>query len=181
MTWMRRRNAKSSLRSALAMSTPSNRISPAVGRSSRRMQRPVVVLPQPLSPTSPRVSPRRTVKSIPSTALTSPTFRLITIPSVTGKCICNPRTSRSGLVSIAATLMTLFIEPDRRQILIVEMARTDFPAFHIGPVRNATEPPHEPDLVRLVVDHIFLELAHEAALFGGVGLVQHFLVEVSLL
>ena len=41
------------------MSTPSNRISPAVGRSSRRMQRPVVVLPQPLSPTRPSVSPRR--------------------------------------------------------------------------------------------------------------------------
>ena len=70
---MRRRSASSSLRSICAMSTPSYRISPAVGRSSRRMQRPVVVLPQPLSPTSPSVSPRRTVKSMPSTAFTSPT------------------------------------------------------------------------------------------------------------
>jgi hypothetical protein len=39
------------------------------------MQRPVVVLPQPLSPTSLSVSPRRTEKSMPSTAFTSPILR----------------------------------------------------------------------------------------------------------
>ena len=73
------------------------------------MQRPVVVLPQPLSPTSPNVSPRRTVKSIPSTAFTSPTLRFMMIPSVIGKCICNALTSRSGLVSIAATVMFAYL------------------------------------------------------------------------
>ena len=36
------------------------------------MQRPVVVLPQPDSPTSPSVSPRRIVKLTPSTARTTP-------------------------------------------------------------------------------------------------------------
>ena len=35
------------------------------------MQRPVVVLPQPDSPTSPSVSPRRIAKLTPSTALTT--------------------------------------------------------------------------------------------------------------
>ena len=35
------------------------------------MQRPVVVLPQPDSPTRPSVSPRRIVKLTPSTARTS--------------------------------------------------------------------------------------------------------------
>jgi len=74
---------------------------------------------------------------------------------------------------------TSFVEPDRRQVLVVEMARTDFPAFHVRPVRNAAEPPHHPDLVRLVVDHVFLEFAHQAALFGRVGLVQHLLVEID--
>src|SRR5271167_1430871 len=129
------------------------------------MHRPVVVLPQPLSPTSPKVSPRRTVKSIPSTAFTSPTFRLTTMPSVTGKCIRKPLTSRSGWASIAAAVMTLFVQPDCRQVLIDEMARADFPALHVRAVRDAAEPPHDPGLVRLVVDHVFLEFPHQAALF----------------
>ena len=61
------------------------------------MQRPVVVLPQPLSPTRPSVSPRAIVKSTPSTAFTSPTLRLNITPSVIGKCLARPRTSRSGV------------------------------------------------------------------------------------
>jgi hypothetical protein len=39
---------------------PSNQISPDVGSIRCRMQRPVVDLPQPDSPTSPSVSPRST-------------------------------------------------------------------------------------------------------------------------
>ena len=93
---MRRRNATSSLRSMRLTSWPSNRISPAVGRSSRRMQRPVVVLPQPLSPTRPSVSPRLMSKSTPSTAFTSPILRVSTMPSEIGKCMARPRTSSSG-------------------------------------------------------------------------------------
>src|SRR5665213_1793388 len=60
------------------------------------MQRPIVVLPQPLSPTRPKVSPRRIVRSTPSTAFTSPILRRVTIPSVIGKCMRRPRTSTSG-------------------------------------------------------------------------------------
>src|SRR6516225_9522677 len=48
--------------------SPRNRILPDVGSTSRRMQRPIVVLPLPDSPTSPNVSP----SSIPKlTSLTA--------------------------------------------------------------------------------------------------------------
>src|SRR6185437_1560987 len=156
-------------------------ISPAVGFSSRRMQRPVVVLPQPLSPTSPRVSPRRTVKSMPSTALTSPTLRLMTIPSVTGKCICKPRTSRSGLVSLSATAMTLLVQPDRCQILVQVMARADLPAFDICPVGDDPVPPQHREFVRLGIDDVLFEIAHQAALLGCVRLMQRGLIKVDFL
>src|SRR3990170_1600407 len=52
-----------------------------------RMTRPRVVLPQPLSPTSPSVSPRLISKLTPSTALTSATLRWKMMPEVTGKYI----------------------------------------------------------------------------------------------
>ena len=54
---------------APTISCPSNFTLPAVGSISRRMQRPVVVLPQPLSPTSPSTSPARDENETPSTAL----------------------------------------------------------------------------------------------------------------
>ena len=41
---------------------------------ARSMRRPVVVLPHPLSPTSPSVSPGSTVKLTPSTARTTRAF-----------------------------------------------------------------------------------------------------------
>src|SRR5256712_1381898 len=44
--------------------------SPPVGGTSFRMPLPVVVLPQPLSPTRQKISPRPTSRSIPSTART---------------------------------------------------------------------------------------------------------------
>src|SRR5690348_4746503 len=145
------------------------------------MQRPVVVLPQPLSPTRPKVSPRCTVKSIPSTALTSPTLRLKTIPSVTGKYICNPRTSRSGLLSISATAMMLFVQPDRRQILVQVVARADLPALYVGPVRDDAVPPQHRKLVRFGVDDVLFEFPHQSALPASIGLVQHGLIEIDFL
>src|ERR671914_335591 len=65
------------------------------------MQRPRVVLPQPLSPTSPRVSPRRISKSTSSTALTCPTVRPKK-PCFMGKCIL--RCLTSSRTSLAAPL-----------------------------------------------------------------------------
>src|SRR6185436_9687033 len=61
---------------SLRRSVPSKTIRPPTvrpGGSTRpRMEKPVTVLPQPDSPTSPRISPGLTEKLTPSTALTTP-------------------------------------------------------------------------------------------------------------
>ena len=76
-------------------SVPSNRIWPASiepGEATRRrIDRLVTLLPQPDSPTRPMISPRPTVKSMPSTALTTPS-RVVNE-------VRRPFTSRSGLPS----------------------------------------------------------------------------------
>src|SRR5713101_3363917 len=78
------------------MSCPSNRIAPAVGVSCNRISFEVVVLPQPDSPMTPRVSPAATAKSMPSTALTQPTRLRGKIAVVTGKCLVRPSISSNG-------------------------------------------------------------------------------------
>src|SRR5438094_5758330 len=78
------------------MSSPSKRIGPAVGVSGSRISLEVVVLPQPDSPMTPRVSRASTAKSIPSTALTQPIRRRGKTAVVTGKCLVSPSTSNSG-------------------------------------------------------------------------------------
>src|SRR5207344_1317800 len=67
---------------------------PAVGFKARRMQREVVVFPQPLSPTSDSVSPRLTKKLTSSTAFTWPTV-FWRSPLRMGKYFLSPLTSRS--------------------------------------------------------------------------------------
>ena len=57
-----RRTGRMSERDSLVMSRPSKMIFPAVDSSSRMTQRASVDLPQPDSPTTPSVSPWRTVK-----------------------------------------------------------------------------------------------------------------------
>ena len=79
------------------MSRPSNVIEPPVGSSSRAMQRAIVDLPQPDSPTTPSVSPAFSEKLTPSTALTDPTSFWNTSPRVTGKYFSSPSTRRSSL------------------------------------------------------------------------------------
>src|SRR5260370_42000726 len=74
----------------------------------------------------------------------------------------------------------LFIEPDRRQILVDVMARADFPALYIRSVGNDAIPPQYPNLVGLCIEHIFLEIAHQSALLGEFGLAQHLVVEINL-
>src|SRR5712691_3460443 len=78
------------------MSRPSNRIAPAVGDSCNRISFEVVVLPQPDSPMTPRVSPLPTAKSMPSTALTQAVFLRGNSAVVTGKCLVRPSISNSG-------------------------------------------------------------------------------------
>ena len=67
---------------------------PAVGSTRWRMVRARVDFPQPLSPTSPRISPSLRVKETPSTALSEPTDCSKIIPFLTGKCFSRSRTSR---------------------------------------------------------------------------------------
>ena len=62
---------------------------------SRRSVRPRVLLPQPLSPTSPSVSPRTTSKLTPSTAFTVPRTRPSSPPR-TGKCVLRSRRPGAG-------------------------------------------------------------------------------------
>src|SRR5215475_5709098 len=68
---------------------------PAVGCSAARISFEVVVLPQPDSPTRPRVSPWLMVKLTPSTALTQPRLLPSREPP-TAKYFLRPRTSSNG-------------------------------------------------------------------------------------
>src|SRR5437764_8098380 len=74
----------------------------------------------------------------------------------------------------------LFVEPNRGEVLVDVMARVDLPALHISAVGHDAVPPQQKDRMRLVVEDILLELPHQAALRGGVGLRDHLLVESDL-
>ncbi len=87
------------------MSRPSKMICPAVGSMSRVSMRAVVVLPQPDSPTMPRVSPRITWNETSSTLRTRPTRRLMMIPRVTGKCLVSPVTVISASEDMASVAL----------------------------------------------------------------------------
>src|SRR5436309_654343 len=60
------------------------------------------------------------------------------------------------------------------------MAWADFPALYIRPVRHGAIPIGDPHRVRLGIEYISLEFAHQRALPGGVRLVQHLFVERHL-
>ncbi len=75
MICMSRASARSSSLPARVTFAPSNQTSPEVGSIRRRMQRPVVLLPQPDSPTTPSVSPAARSKLTPLTACTLSTSR----------------------------------------------------------------------------------------------------------
>src|SRR2546423_6040366 len=91
-----RRNGRISPRESLVMSCPRNWIEPPVGSSSFMMQRAIVDLPQPDSPTTPSVSPSRIANDTPSTAFTDATSFWKTIPRVTGKYFCKSCTTSSS-------------------------------------------------------------------------------------
>ena len=72
---------------------PSRVTSPASGVSSARAMRPVVLLPEPDSPTMPRVSPRRSANETSSTAV-------VVEPSGPRKCLTRPRASSTTSASV---------------------------------------------------------------------------------
>ncbi len=83
--WISRRSGRIRPCRKWVMSTPSKTMLPPVGSSSLVSNRPVVVFPQPDSPTRPSVWPCDTDRSMPSTACTWPTACRNTTPLVTGK------------------------------------------------------------------------------------------------
>src|SRR5215475_15462629 len=91
------------------MSTPSTRIDPALGSSSRNIVRPTVDLPQPDSPTRPNVSPALIWNDTPSTARTSPDTREKR-PLMIGKCFLRPCTSISGAVALPGAGFTIELD-----------------------------------------------------------------------
>src|SRR5579884_1066408 len=67
------------------------------------MQRPMVDLPEPLSPTRPRVWPLGMERETPSTAWTAPIWRWMMMPWVMGKCITRSSMRRKlSLVMVGA-------------------------------------------------------------------------------
>ena len=92
---MSRRTSRSACGFMAVTSWPLKRTSPALGSISRKMQRPVVDLPQPDSPTMPRVSPAAMLKLTPSTACTRSTSRLSSPPLI-GKYLVKPLTCKSS-------------------------------------------------------------------------------------
>ena len=111
MICMRRRSWRSSRNGKPMISRPSNFTLPEVGSIRRRIQRPVVVLPQPLSPTSPSTSPSCTANDTPSTARTWPTVRESS-PFLIGKCFLRSVTSRMIGVSGVMWRRRPAAEPD---------------------------------------------------------------------
>src|SRR6266542_1585613 len=99
--WTCRRNWRSALPLTLVMSRPSNSTVPSVTGSRREMIRPRVDLPQPVSPTTPSVSPGNTSRSTPSTACTRPISRWKMMPWVIGKYFLIPVARTSGCRSAA--------------------------------------------------------------------------------
>src|SRR5690606_1617954 len=96
--------ARSTVRPSILKSTD-----PAVGVTARRRQRAIVVLPDPDSPTIPRVSPGIKSKLMSSTAFTWPTTRRVNPLLRIGKCLQRPRTRSSGVTPFAAAPAS---EPD---------------------------------------------------------------------
>ncbi|CAM5411219.1 hypothetical protein KAURM247S_02842 [Kitasatospora aureofaciens] len=82
--WMLRRTALSAPPDSWEMSSPLNSTWPEVARSRFISTLASVDLPQPDSPTMPRVSPFFSSKEMPSTALTAPTCFLNRTPWVSG-------------------------------------------------------------------------------------------------
>ena len=107
MNWTRRRNAdRASPRRGRTLS-PSSRTSPEAGFTRRMTPRATVVLPLPLSPTSPSVRPRSSVKETSSAACTK-RWRSKKWRFMAGKRMCRFRTSSKGMPSVGTVMGSSF-------------------------------------------------------------------------
>src|SRR5260370_40697250 len=67
----------------------------------------------------------------------------------------------------------LFIEPDRRQILVDVITRADFPAHYIRSVGHDAIPPQYPNLGGPCTEHISLQTAHQSPPLGQSSHAPH--------
>src|SRR6266508_1739776 len=95
-------------------------ISPSVGSKARRIVRPAVVLPEPLSPTNPSVSPWRICRLMPSTAFTVPPPRPRK-PCRSGKCFLRFFTSSNTRRSSGIRFLR-FVQEATDCMLIVQLS-----------------------------------------------------------
>src|SRR6266545_7568164 len=109
MICMSRRRCRSDRLSSAVTFCPSKVTSPDVGSIRRRMQRPVVDLPQPDSPTRPSVSPFWIVNEMSSTAWTRATSREKSPPRI-GKYFLRFLTLSSGVSAMGGNPLPL-VEP----------------------------------------------------------------------
>src|SRR5215468_4727657 len=100
----------------------------------------------------------------------TPTQGVDAIPAIRRQAPGSETGSNSAWRITAGSRFSL-IQPDRRQILVDEMAWADLPALHVRPVRHGAIPIGDPHRVRLGIEDISLEFSHQRALPGGVRLV----------
>ena len=86
------------------MSRPSSRIVPAVGVRRRVISRPMVDLPEPLSPTRPSVSPGPMSNDTPTTAWTGGADRNRPVPEVNDFCRSRASKSDAGTAMLAGVV-----------------------------------------------------------------------------
>src|SRR3954453_20700969 len=104
--------------------------------------RHVTLLPEPLSPTTPRISPRRNVNETSSTARTTP-------PSVRMN-VCSPVTRRISSVATATAASDIAAQEVREAV--ADQAEGDADD-HDRDARQRRQPPRAQDVVLAVGDH----------------------------
>ena len=100
---MRRRSGRISVSASRVMSRPSKTMRPAVTSTSRSSARPSVVLPEPLSPTMPTVSPRAMRSVTPCRTLTPGARRRTAAPppKATSTCLGDEQVVAHGAATSA--------------------------------------------------------------------------------
>src|SRR5580658_2029949 len=138
------------------------------------IDRASVDFPQPVSPTSPSVSPRRTTRLTPSTALTLPTWCLKKMPSLMGKCLTRPSARRMTSSSVVGAAFgsgiyrgSVVCSDDSGQLVRsrIAMRLREAPARDIGRDTNPNDLRRQPArgrVLRVVTDHVQRRLLVDA-------------------
>src|SRR5208282_4535410 len=131
------------------MFSPLSKTLPAVGSTSRTMARPSVVLPQPLSPTSPSVSPGSRLKLTSSTAFTN-SWAPLSSPCFTGKCTFTFLTSSSGIKCVLQNLPYSSRVPIQIRTNVPDEAQLDVAIFSPSPPQGGEGRPSSVAVLRRV-------------------------------